>query len=153
MPEWASKDATETSCGSAGCACGWAATVFNREGWSLSKLGIPLAPSEYESEEVELTVKNRGKFHHIPGPAVSFAVFFGISIEDSIDITCNLDSLASAFPFGGLVDKPCYLKEYGVSPRNITPMMAADRIRKILRTIDPEALEEVSKPQYELIEA
>lgn len=65
MPAWGSDDAAETSCGTAGCACGWAATVYN--------------------------------------------------------LACAAD---------------------------ITPRHAADRIRKVLACIDPEALEARGAPEY-----
>lgn len=36
MPRWSADDATDTSCGTAGCAAGWAATKFADRGWRLA---------------------------------------------------------------------------------------------------------------------
>ena len=41
MPRWSSPDATEESCGTAGCAAGWAATKFHSLGFRLSSIAHP----------------------------------------------------------------------------------------------------------------
>ncbi len=66
MPQWASWDNTKTSCGSAGCAAGWAVTLFHREGFTFAGRW-PL-------------------FGECVGSS-AFAKFFEIPIEEAIAIT------------------------------------------------------------------
>lgn len=35
MPKWNDEDASEFHCGTAACACGWAGTVYIKEGWNF----------------------------------------------------------------------------------------------------------------------
>lgn len=114
MPTYSTDDFNETSCGTAGCACGWAATVFAKDGWSWKRAthidgGLP-------------------SFNWNAG-WLGFADFFGISTADAIYICADFVS---------------YQEEYGVYAAQITPRIAADRIRKVIARYATELLEEHS---------
>lgn len=124
MPTWASPDATDESCGTAGCAAGWAATIFHKEGCSFS-YGIPI-------------FSNRATYPtSCLGIVKGFAEFFGISSDDANWITCDL---RVAWNKKGW---PSYCDEYGLSnAKLITPRHAADRIRNVIKRLAPELLTE-----------
>lgn len=71
MPQWASKDATEDSCGTAGCAGGWAATIYKKEGW------------RFVGADHEIQFKGFSGY-------VAFAKFFGLNDNDAYAITIHL---------------------------------------------------------------
>lgn len=131
MPGWSSADRTRKSCGTAGCACGWAATIFAKEGWSFDSEGFPRIKSRvWTYSDVQ-----------------AFAFFFGITYSESFWITCDLDDeILELSPsnkarirklgFSYAVEHSLLLIE------DITPHMAADRIRKIVAKYDPSLLEE-----------
>ncbi len=114
MPSWSDQNATDASCGTAACACGWAATVFRREGWSFN--GGPFGSPSYTSP---LGVRLTGR--------AAFANFFGLSAPDSDHITC---------------DFMAYYHDFGVRSEGITPRMAAARIREVLAKYDATVLDE-----------
>ncbi len=127
MPCWASDDATENSCGTAGCAAGWAATIFHKEGWSID--GRCVYFDKFYGE-------------------VAFSEFFGISITESIYITKFLDNSVHNFymPNPSLVS---YAEEFNLkSADDITPAMAAIRIRRVVAEYDPSLLEDKTVPEY-----
>jgi hypothetical protein len=73
MPTWTSPDATESSCGTTGCMCGWAATIFHREGWKMvsrERVKPSLIPSYKGSNGVD-----------------GFAYFFGLTFTEAINLT------------------------------------------------------------------
>lgn len=126
MPAWGSKDATRVSCGSAGCAGGWAATVFNH-------LGLQL--------EIADQVNLDGACYAIPcykgeQGYGAIARFFQISPEMSCYITMQ---------FRGYTD------EYGVTPDKITPRHAADRIRKVIVKLGGTVVTDYPIPSRELV--
>lgn len=122
MPVWASDDATEYSCGTAGCACGWAATIFHKEGWHFKKW---FPPKDDKTLYIPAYKDN-------DTGTDSFASFFEIDQRHAYYITCNL---------AGGTD--CYIEKYNLpNPDCITPRHAADRIREVLRQYDPRVLEE-----------
>lgn len=103
MPEWGSEDWTEDSCGTAGCAAGWAVNRFHEQGLKL-KLGSG-------SKLPCLIYGGR-----VGSGAIS--EFFGIPYEEVFHITMQFIS---------------YMGEYNVdSSADITPRHAADRIRKVI---------------------
>lgn len=110
MPQWASPDASEDACGTAGCAAGWAATVFKKEGWSFAK-GSNWTMVQWNNL--------RGSF--------AFGAFFGLDRYEARWITTDFVS---------------YLEEFGVPADDITPRMAAKRIRDVIEMYDPSMLEE-----------
>ncbi len=117
MPEWCSEDSTDGSCGNAGCACGWAATIFHTQGWSIHGL-MPW-------------------YNRQPGWQ-GFAEFFEIETRHALWITCHL---CSGSPY--LDDQPTYTQEYGLSSADdITPRHAADRIRKVITMLGSEVTED-----------
>jgi hypothetical protein len=129
MPSWAAIDATTESCGTAGCACGWAATVFQKDGWTLMQYApLVLIPKwgEYVNEW-------------------AFALFFGIRYEESAAITVLLGGRINEHErFAGFAT---YVDEYGLTNESaITPRHAADRIRKVVARYDASLLEDKSKP-------
>ena len=103
MPRWCSADATEESCGSAGCAAGWAATKFHYLGFRLDSIQRPLF----------------GRFPEFDGfqGTLAFAWFFGLTGDEAQKITNDFAS---------------YIRDYGVQPEHLTPAMVADRIARIL---------------------
>jgi hypothetical protein len=127
MPHWASEDATKSSCGTAGCAAGWAATIFHKEGWSIL---------------------NRFVYFNDFYGEFAFSEFFGISITESIYITKFLDKFIHHYhmPNPSLVS---YVEEFDLkSADDITPAMAAIRIRKVVAGYDPSLLEDKTVPEY-----
>jgi hypothetical protein len=127
MPCWTSDDATENSCGTAGCAAGWAATIFHKEGWSIL---------------------NRFVYFNDFYGEFAFSEFFGISITESIYITkfLNKNTYDHSMPNPSLVS---YIEEFNlISEDDITPAMAAIRIRKVVAGYDPSLLEDKTVPEY-----
>ncbi len=132
MPTWGSKDWTETSCGTAGCAAGWAVTLFHKFGPRMRKSGL-------KSDPYPLFC-----FGNICGP-IAFSNFFEIDQIYAVHITANLDGFSNIIRYKSL---PSYCEEYNLmSIEDITPQMAASRIRKVLQEIDPESLQEKTIPQ------
>jgi len=127
MAAWASCDYSENSCGTAGCACGWAATVYSNEGWSFFS-GAPRRKGRYAD--------------------VAFAEFFGISPKESVWITLMLGDNEDNGHDRGSPWWPTYTTEYGLDDvDDITPRHAADRIRKVVARYDPSLLEDRAKPE------
>jgi hypothetical protein len=109
MPGWVSEDATATSCGTAGCACGWAATVYAGEGWIIDD-GVVCFGRRYG--------------------ALAFAGFFGIDFKLAYWITIGFDRHGPKFPG--------YVEEFNIEKSaDITPSMAAKRIRDVVLMYDP----------------
>jgi hypothetical protein len=139
MPTWASDDFTDNSCGTAGCACGWAATIFANDGFSfvLDERNNPVP-----------------KFEGVYG-SDAFASFFGISKQDASWITAILGvwDAAMAHGFSGWT-LSSYVSEYDLASRDdITPRHAADRIRRVIAKYDPTILDEPTScavPQHDL---
>lgn len=118
MPEYCAKDATEHSCGSAGCAAGWAATFY-------SGLGIHLKQTMKYVGDTRYFPVFRGFFAHN-----AFAYFFAIPKEAGEEICTD---------FMG------YEERFGTkTTRDITPFHAAATIRGVLARIDPAALTEAN---------
>lgn len=116
MPRWCSSDSTEKSCGTAGCACGWAATIFHNQGWSIRGI-LPW-------------------YNEQPG-WMGFAEFFEIETRHALWITCRLSS-DSPHANSGVP----YTEEYSLnSSDDITPRHAADRIRKVIVMLGGEVTE------------
>lgn len=105
MPKWVSEDHSDTHCGTAACACGWAATIFHKEGWTFGELSV--------------------RYGEQSG-AEAFADFFHLSHDDAWLITTNFMN---------------YCHRFGVMAERVTPHMAAEVIRDVLRRIDPDSLE------------
>ncbi len=121
MPDWVSENCTATSCGTAGCACGWAATVYAKEGWTIKGEKGCWWPS----------------FQGNGSPWNSFSCFFGLDRDQGDAITQHLDSKWKQAGFASY----CY--EYDLADADdITPRHAADRIRKVLNGIDPSIVVE-----------
>jgi hypothetical protein len=141
MPTWVSRDCTKDSCGTAGCACGWAATIFKKEGWSI---GGPYGAF------IPVFEVNHASFYG----QVGFAKFFEISLSDAWAITCYLHNMCIFTGDFKSVIKDGYREEYDLkSVKDITPRHAADRIRKVLGAIAPELLQESNHeivPQLEM---
>lgn len=131
MPEWASENATEQSCGTAGCACGWAATVYKND-WTFVTPNTWARPA--------LRTDTDGAIE----PQDAFAEYFGIDDEDADWITCIIE------PEEGNKEFPSYCDEYALDDGAlVTPRHAADRIRKVLAKYDPTVLEERGVPALE----
>lgn len=141
MPDWADAEtATETHCGTAGCAFGWGVSIHHRFGLSFSRnrLGYPLP---YLSDA-------RGQ----PLARYSaFSYFYGVSWDQAFYVT----SAHMGDPFVTRGDSgdpsPRYLIPYAAqfnlkSSRDITPAMAASRIREVLSNVDPSILDEEKFP-------
>lgn len=144
MPTWVSPDATETSCGTAGCACGWAATIFNKLGWKILNKSPTVI---YNIDGIEFGASQ----HH------GFARFFDISLSQAYYITSYLfgDKDVAQLTFRGITrgwvgedlvyldTKVSYKAKYRLASEYlITPQHAADRIREVIREIDPTLLDE-----------
>lgn len=132
MPFWSSRGATRYSCGTAGCAAGWAATIFSKD-WEFY-LGAPL---------LQRVPRRKSDMHTCP----DFAAYFGIREDEAHAI-----ALGMTCDFGGFVS---YIAEYGIwdgredmndAALRITPRHAADRIRKVVARYDPALLEDRTKP-------
>ncbi len=127
MPKWASPDATAHSCGTAACACGWGATIHQKQGWTF----IDLPTGDGES--------CRCPFFEGQSGYVGFACFYGLSLDLAQAIT---------MPYSNVM--PSYFDDYGAAFVHVTPRHAADRIRKVLAIVDPEVLtESVGTPVLE----
>jgi hypothetical protein len=138
MPRWATyEECTETSCGTAGCAAGWAATVFSREGWRFAD-AIPLCGVWADNRMTPV------RFN----PAIySFAWFFGVHLEHARWITAGFTNQ----PYDIDEPLPGYLAVYGLTnPKDITPRHAADRIRKVIAKYDATILAEAEGQVPEL---
>ena len=117
MPTWAADDATEFSCGSSGCACGWAATIFRKEGWSFD-ISCPMG-----------AVPTFG----VSSGAAAFARFFEIPLDSAWSITMPSTS----------VHHPSYYDQFKVITfESVTPQMVATRIRDIIRHNGGEVVED-----------
>lgn len=127
MPAWCSIDATERSCGTAGCAAGWAATIYARIGWDITppEEGLSFGQVMYDGKE----------------GADAFAAFFALRIEESTWITGHLDAFSAAWGIDLPSHMPTYTREHCLkSAKDITPRHAAKRIRDVLARVDPDAL-------------
>lgn len=115
MPQFADpSDSTKTHCGSAGCAAGWAVSLFHREGFTLTTPDfIPVFEGKHGSW--------------------GFAWFFDIPI-------CEAGSIVYS---GGSSHIPDYLEEFGVSFEDVTPRMVAKRIRDVIRVLGGTVQEDV----------
>lgn len=122
MPQWAAADATEHSCGTAGCFAGWTATVHAREGWRFvpscfgDRPRYPVLPGRFDE---------RGSYEDHPS-TVSVADFFGITRAEAHALT------------GGAA---CHC----LPPQFLalqTPRDVARRIRAVVRYYDPTLLDE-----------
>ncbi len=132
MPNWCGHGATNTSCGTAGCAAGWAISLFHKKGLILSPYVPVLVGTDARGSE-------------------AFAEFFGIPFGAA----CAITQAAGIFNehniyYGGILlgSIQSYQKEYGVSVSgsDITPRMAAERIHKVLEMVAPEVLKEENTP-------
>lgn len=121
MPAWSASDATDHSCGCAGCVAGWAATKF-KEDWAFAPYNsfdvfgrIPLLQGRLHQKVIGL---HTGVIYH-------FAEYFGISTEHAEQIT----SRPLFYDVKSLVD--------------VTPQMAGERIKRLIaENYDPSILEE-----------
>jgi len=123
MPTWVSDDATEKSCGTAGCACGWAATIFQKEGFKLERFRKTLVPEfgGFWADE-------------------AFAAFFSIPYALADWITTAIQCGRSSKRFGHL---PSYCEEYNLARQSgVTPRHAADRIRRAITMLGGEITED-----------
>ena len=111
IPQWTSQDATEHSCGTAGCVAGWAATIYQKYGYELKY-----------SEAVKKFIP----YYHTWG-FYSFAKFFDINGQDALNLTSN---------------KNFYQTNYDVNFHDVTPQIAAQAIRDLLKSINPDILKE-----------
>lgn len=125
MPGWSSFNATEYSCGTAGCFAGWAATLHIKRGWSFL-WGVP-------------------SYGHEVG-AQAIADFFGITATEATWLSTHLGGMNRSALCEGMLT---YLQEHGLSrEKDITPRHAAKRARDIIRLYDPSVLDEdVGKAQ------
>jgi hypothetical protein len=112
MGDWSAPDHTATSCGSAGCLAGWAATVHKTE-WEFSPGGFP---------------RLRGPAFRHGVVARSFAEFFGVTTYEADALTCG-----EGCPEAGL---ECEDLE------QMTPRDVARRIRAVVASYDPSLLDE-----------
>ncbi len=135
MPAWVSLDATEHSCGTAGCACGWAATLFQKEGFILRS-------ESYRGTLIFYPALNDGK-EKVQVPERIFAEFFGITREFAYAITSAFQGDVYGYLDNQFIMQS-YYNFYGTKPdgSDITPRHAADRIRKVLAIVDPDVLKE-----------
>ena len=139
MPRWTTKDGTRTHCGTAGCAAGWAVTLFHKSGMHFQKAINPIdGPEPYPV------------YRGAEGYA-AFGLFFGLADYEAKWITVALCSAsycrdASLYGDYGQVDEqelPSYMTEYDLDSIDaITPRHAATRIRQVVRRHDPTVLEE-----------
>lgn len=149
MPKWCSPNATAYSCGTAGCAAGWAATIFNKEGWQCHP-PHPLSLSDKYNRYGSIVLRIPNSTTILIG-AEAFAVFFGISTGQACFITGYF--LVDQYEHYIVPDDDreyldkhkSYKEEFGVEPDDITPSMAAKRIRDVIRECDPTVLEEPSE--------
>lgn len=124
MPTWAAKDATATSCGTAGCAAGWAVTLFHKQGLILLQCKDYLGTYSYPTLP---TLHGES----VPSGCNAFAEFFGLDIFDAHHITSDFCSSIG------------YLARFNLEyPKDITPQMAAETIRGVLQKVAPEVLTE-----------
>jgi hypothetical protein len=131
MPHWASRDFTTTSCGTAGCAAGWAATIYNKD-WVFNMIeGWPF-------------LRNSCNTRTLLHPSiVDFADYFGITIGDAAYITSFLNNACVFLRHENNIrpDRLPYTKKYNLFvSEDITPRHAADRIREVVAEYDPELL-------------
>jgi hypothetical protein len=111
MPAWTAQDATEISCGTAGCAAGWAATIFHKKGWTLRRW-----PMAGEMGWLPEYGKDQGSF--------AFATFFMIKDQEA-DYVCSPFSYRYVFSNSGMFN-------------SITPTEAAGHITEIGKKHAPE---------------
>lgn len=147
IPTWCSHDYTATSCGTAGCIAGWAATVYSKEGWGFDKAGFSDGPT-FARDGMVMSIP---RLNLVPTPYVvipeaggsvvrwgteAFAIFFGISKKEAAAL-CVPSFWTDA--------------DYAAYPRfgEITPREAAAKTRKLIATYDPSILIEAegSKPK------
>ncbi len=159
MPDWGSKDANKSSCGTAGCACGWAVTMFHKQGF-------------YFDGKIPRFMKKDEDGDDLCG-SQAFAWFFGIAHNDASWITVCLEecdewlgvpdmelhqkfyfqdgefwstqelSEQLEYPSYTRVHNLKYKEEGGIGPtKQITPRMAAARIRLVIAKYDPTVLGE-----------
>lgn len=125
MPAWCSPDATETSCGTAGCAGGIAVNLFHREGL---RLGL-----------------GRLRYGDHCGSS-AFAEFFGIPYPEAHWITVCLEG-----PGPMREGDSAYCEEYHLAaPEDIAPRHVADRIRKVIRKLGGEVTIDYPIPEREV---
>lgn len=146
MPEWASASFTSTHCGTAGCAGGWAATLFHKHGLEISFMKGPwykpvIIYDCFIDENVkDISDRTPDSLDKPLFSAEAFSVFFGIPYLLGIHITSNLGTSYN-------INFPSYCEEHNLSESTkITPRHVAKRIRDVLQIIDPDALEEQGKP-------
>ena len=129
MPTWSAEDRTKDSCGSAGCACGWAATIYRKD-WVFDVYGEPRL------------IKGQPYYcDALPNPVSYFAEYFGITKDESFWITLHLSHLRdlTVTDFGVNKIGLSYTEEHNLRRSGlITPRHAADRIRKVIRRHCPE---------------
>jgi hypothetical protein len=137
IPAWTAPDCTKTSCGTAGCVGGWAATKFQKLGWGIA---LSLYPNR---EGGSIYLRRSCEEDRLWGP-LAFGVFFGIPTLFANAITLGFMDRFAGFSL--------YQEEYDLDKANdVTPQMAADRIRKVLKMVAPQVLEEdVSHEMREL---
>ncbi len=148
MPRWASDDATPESCGTAGCAGGWAATFFQRQGLTLTMKGETIMVKGATYSNIPATVPTFAGLHG----EMAIAEFFGIPLEEATFITLHLGDEQE---WGHDTDLlPTYVEEYDLASKNdITPQMAADRIRKVITKLGGTVTEDYPSPTKEVAHA
>jgi len=149
MPHWGStKDATKITCGTAGCAAGWAVTLFHRR-------GLQMVFSTNEGAGTPCPT-----YRGFLG-SQAFATYFGIKFDEAEWIVSSLEAptymllscgsgRSTDYATGDADDQlyqdeilPSYVDEHDLdSTSEITSRMAARRIRQVLRVYDPSLLDE-----------
>lgn len=114
---WTADDATDTSCGTAGCFAGWTATVHGKHGWKFGRADSFGRPPIFRDKTMRMTTQEY------------VALFYAIPMDSAVELCHGRYS----FP--------------GVGYRTPTPREVAARIREVLRRIDPAALDEVDDPR------
>lgn len=135
MGMWCADNATEESCGWAGCVAGWAATLFHKEGYILHRftdnMTLPV-----------LRMKERMQF----SPLDAFALFFGLPTAFSYAIIAGTQTEAysdwdgnrlpyTAAPIARTI--PSYFTEFDLNRRaDITPPIVVQRINNRLAELE-----------------
>ena len=131
MPRWADDDATDTSCGTAACACGWAATIYAREGWSFY--------SFHDHARVPC-------YQNAPNQA-GFSEFFGIGAEMANWITL-VDRYEDAdWPVVFVTSTGVNVERTAYSCETPSRSEVAERIRTVVKAYGGEDVLEAPAPK------
>lgn len=119
MPRFADRDCTTISCGTAGCAAGWAVTKFNDKGLVLYWPNAnPLFVTPFYNGEL-------GEF--------AISEFFGIPVELASWIIYERNQ------YWGDRVLLSYMLQFRLETfADVTPQIAADRIRRVIKLLGGE---------------